>query len=145
MDEVSRLRTMFSRIGAMFRRKKLDRELEDELRAHLEMAAEENRRRGMNTEEARRKAMRDFGGVTQVRETVRMREGVPFVENLRRDGLYALRQMRKSPGFRSGGDHHAGAGDWGEHDGVQHCGCGDAAAAALTRSRSGWWMWSRGK
>jgi putative ABC transport system permease protein len=99
MDEVSRLRTMFSRIGAMFRRKKLDRELEDELRAHLEMAAEENRRRGMNTEEARRKAMRDFGGVTQVRETVRMREGVPFVENLRRDGLYALRQMRKSPGF----------------------------------------------
>jgi putative ABC transport system permease protein len=99
MDEVSRLRTMFSRIWAMLRRKKLDRELDDELRSHLEMAAEENRRRGMNTEEARRKAMRDFGGVTQVRETVRMREGVPFIENLRRDGLYALRQMRKSPGF----------------------------------------------
>jgi putative ABC transport system permease protein len=43
--------------------------------------------------------MRDFGGVTQVRETVRMREGWPFVENLRRDVLYALRQMRKTPGF----------------------------------------------
>ena len=83
----------------MFRRKKLDRDLDDELQAHLEMAEEENRRRGMSAEEARRKAMRDFGGVTQVRETVRMREGVPLIENLRRDGAYALRQMRKSPGF----------------------------------------------
>jgi hypothetical protein len=90
---------MFSRFAAMFRQRALDRDLNDELRSHLEMAAEENRKRGMSNEEARRKAMRDFGGVTQVRETVRMREGWPFVENLRRDVLYALRQMRKSPGF----------------------------------------------
>ncbi len=96
---MGRVRTVVSRWLAMFQWKKLDRDLDDELRSHLEMAEEENRRRGMNTEEARRKAMRDFGGVTQVRETVRMREGFPFVENLRRDGLYALRQMRKSPGF----------------------------------------------
>jgi putative ABC transport system permease protein len=88
-----------SRLTALFRRRKLDRDLDDELRAHLEMAAEENRRRGMSGEEARRKAMRDFGGVTQVGETVRTREGVPFVENLGRDVAYALRQMRKSPGF----------------------------------------------
>jgi predicted permease len=84
---------------ALFRRRRLDLELDDELRSHLDIAAEENRRRGMPDEEARGKAMRDFGGVTQVRETVRMREGWPFVENLRRDVLYALRQMRKSPGF----------------------------------------------
>ncbi|MGB9031930.1 MAG: ABC transporter permease, partial [Acidobacteriaceae bacterium] len=96
---VSGLKTLLGRIAAMFRRKKLDRELDDEMRAHLEMAAEEHRRRGMSQEEARRKAMRDFGGVTQVRETVRMREGMPLLENLRRDGAYALRQMRKSPGF----------------------------------------------
>ncbi|MGC2298242.1 MAG: ABC transporter permease [Acidobacteriaceae bacterium] len=91
--------TVVSRLAALFRPRKLDRDLDDELRAHLEMAAEENRRRGMSGEEARRKAMRDFGGVTQVRERVRMREGVPSVENLRRDAAYALRQMRKSPGF----------------------------------------------
>ncbi len=96
---MGRVRTVVSRWLAMFQWKKLDRDLDDELRSHLEMAEEENRRRGMNTEEARRKAMRDFGGVTQVRETVRMREGFPFVENLRRDVGYALRQMRKSPGF----------------------------------------------
>ena len=83
------IRTMFSRFAAMFRQRALDRDLNDELRSHLEMAAEENRKRGMSNEEARRKAMRDFGGVTQVRETVRMREGWPFVENLRRDVLYA--------------------------------------------------------
>jgi predicted permease len=45
------------------------------------------------------KALRDFGGVTQVREAVRLREGWPWVENLRRDVGYALRQMRKDPGF----------------------------------------------
>src|SRR5580692_4134446 len=83
----------------MFRGDKLDAETDEELRAHLEMAAEENRRRGMSEEEARLKALRDFGGVTQVREAVRLREGLPFVENLQRDVGYALRQMRRSPGF----------------------------------------------
>jgi len=93
------MRTTISRVLALFRRPRLDRDLEAELRAHLEMAAEENRRRGMNEDEARAKALRDFGGVTQVRETVRVREGVLWVENLQRDAGYALRQMRRSPGF----------------------------------------------
>jgi predicted permease len=80
-------------------RRDRDVDLDEELRSHLEMAAEENRQRGMTKEDARRKAMRDFGGVTQVRERYRMREGLPWIENLRRDMGYALRQMRKSPGF----------------------------------------------
>ncbi|MGD0367308.1 MAG: ABC transporter permease [Acidobacteriaceae bacterium] len=99
MDEDSRLRTMFGRILAMLRRPALDRELDEELRSHLEMAAEENQRRGMAADEAWRKALRDFGGVTQVRETVRVREGVAFAENLRRDLGYALRMLKMSPGF----------------------------------------------
>jgi putative ABC transport system permease protein len=53
----------------------------------------------MREEEARLKALRDFGGVTQVREAVRLREGWPWVENLRRDVLYALRQIGRAPGF----------------------------------------------
>jgi predicted permease len=90
---------MFSRCAALFRRRSLDRELDDELRAHLEMAAEENQRRGMSADEAWRAALRQFGGVTQVREIVRLREGWPMVENLRRDIGYAVRMLRKSPGF----------------------------------------------
>jgi len=88
-----------SRMVAMFRRRKLDGDLDDELRAHLEMAAQEHRRRGMAANDAWRAALRDFGGVTQVRERVRLREGVPLIEDLRRDAAYALRQMRRSPGF----------------------------------------------
>jgi putative ABC transport system permease protein len=94
---VSRLREMVSRILAVLGWR--DRELDAELRSHVEMATEENRRRGMPEEEARRQALRSFGGVTQVRERFREHEGLPLVENLRRDVLYALRQMRKSPGF----------------------------------------------
>jgi putative ABC transport system permease protein len=96
---MSGLRVILSRCSALFRRPALDRELDDELRAHLEMAAEEHRRRGMSAEEARQAALREFGGVTQVRETVRLREGWPLLENLRRDIGYALRQMRRAPGF----------------------------------------------
>ena len=87
------------RLSALMKQSSVEREIDEELRSHLEMAAEENRQRGMTKEDARRKAMRDFGGVTQVRERYRMREGLPWIENLRRDMGYALRQMRKSPGF----------------------------------------------
>jgi predicted permease len=93
------MRAVITRIAAAFQRRKLDGELDEELRAHLEMAAEEHRRRGLSEKDARQAALRDFGGVTQVRERVRAREGLLWVENLRRDVGYALRQMRKSPGF----------------------------------------------
>lgn len=93
------IRVVLSRCASLFCRRKLDAELDDELDSHLEMAAEENRLRGMNPEEARRKATRDFGGVTQIREAVRVREGVLWIENLRRDVAYALRQIVRAPGF----------------------------------------------
>ena len=96
---MDRVRAAVSRWLAVFRREKIGREVDEELSAHLAMAEEEYRGRGMSEEEARQKALRDFGGVTQVRETVRLREGWPWIEHLRRDVGYALRQMRRSPGF----------------------------------------------
>ncbi len=94
---MSRLRELWSRMRTVFGRH--DADLDEELRAHVEMAAEEHRARGMSEAEARTAALRSFGGVTQVREQYRLREGLPWIENLRRDVGYALRQMRKSPGF----------------------------------------------
>src|SRR5580698_2683903 len=96
---MSRVRVLLSRYAAVLGQRDDDAELDEELRTHVEFAAEENRRRGMTDEQSRLAALRSFGGVTQVRERYRMREGLPWLVNLRRDAGYALRQMRKAPGF----------------------------------------------
>jgi predicted permease len=83
----------------MLGRRDADTDLDDELRAHIELATQENRLRGMSEGDARREALRSFGGVTQTRERFREQEGLLWLESLRRDVAYALRQMRKSPGF----------------------------------------------
>ncbi len=93
------IRILFSRIAALFRRSNLDAELDDELRAHIELAAEENRKRGLSVEEARTAALREFGGVTQAKESYRVQSGVPILEQGLRDIRFAFRQLRKSPGF----------------------------------------------
>ncbi|HTV14008.1 MAG TPA: ABC transporter permease [Acidobacteriaceae bacterium] len=94
-----RLRALANRIAAIFGRRDRDADLDEELRAHIEMAVEENRQRGMSEEAARRTALRSFGGVTQTRERFREQEGLLWFENFRRETAYALRQMRRSPGF----------------------------------------------
>jgi len=93
------LRILLSRCAALFRRKKLDAELDEELQSHIDFAIEENLARGMSEQEARRAALVEFGGVTQIRETYRVRRGVPFLEQIARDVRFGLRQLRRSPGF----------------------------------------------
>jgi len=93
------MRTVLSRIASLFHGRKLDRELDEELDAHLALATEEKMRAGLPREAARRAALREFGGVTQVAEQYRMQRGLPFLEVLQRDLRYALRQLMKSPGF----------------------------------------------
>jgi predicted permease len=83
----------------MLRTKKLDVELDDELRAHIDLAMEDYQAHGMSPEEARMTALRSFGGVTQIRERYRLQRGLPLLEEMVRDIRFAFRWLRKSPGF----------------------------------------------
>jgi predicted permease len=78
-----------------------ERELADEIEGHLQMHIDDNIRRGMTPELARRDAILKLGGVESTKQAYRERRTVPFLENLLRDVRFAIRQLRKNPGFTS--------------------------------------------
>lgn len=80
-------------------RKKLDEQLEKELRFHLEQHARELEERGMDAAEARRQARLELGGPEQVKEKCRDERGTRWLEDLAQDARYALRMFVKNPGF----------------------------------------------
>src|SRR5690606_27684460 len=85
------LRSVGWSVRRVFRSDVAREELDDELRFHLEMAADAHRRRGLSPEEALRAARRDFGGVDQVKETIRARSRLVWVEDTLRDLGLAVR------------------------------------------------------
>ena len=90
---------MWQRLHSLFRRSKLEHDLDDELQFHVEMRTAENLAAGMTPEEARQAASRSFGGVTQFKEECRDMKRLVVFENLLQDSRYALRALCKNPGF----------------------------------------------
>jgi predicted permease len=92
-------RRLLQKIKTLFLRDSLDRDFDEELGSHLDLAIEDGRRRGLDAEEARRVALLRLGGVQQARERQRDVRGLPLVDGLRQDIVYGLRTLRRSPVF----------------------------------------------
>jgi predicted permease len=93
------LSELLMRLRALFRRKSVEQDLDEELRFHFEQQVEKFVRAGMPMEEARRQARLAIGGEEQIKEECRDARGVRFLENVAQDVRFGLRTLRKSPGF----------------------------------------------
>ena len=96
---MSYLNRLVARIVAWFRRAELDHDLDQELQTHLSLLVEENIRRGLSPEEARREAQLRMGNVAGLRETHRETRGLPLVDTLVQDLRYTFRILRRDRGF----------------------------------------------
>jgi putative ABC transport system permease protein len=87
------------RLRSLFRKTHVEQELSDELRFHLEKLSEEYVAQGMTRQEARYAALRELGGVEQIKEECRDMRRVNYIENFLQDVRYGLRQLYRTPGF----------------------------------------------
>jgi predicted permease len=96
---MSRRSVLFARLRGLLTRNRLERELDEELRFHLEMQTEDNQRAGMSPEQARYAAIRSFGGLEPMKEGYREQRTLAQIETTIGDIRYAFRTLRRSPGF----------------------------------------------
>jgi predicted permease len=93
------LRRLGHRLLALVRTNRLDRELDDEVQAHLELAERDGIARGLTPSEARLEARRHFGGIPQMKESHRDDRSARWLENLFRDLRYGVAALGRDPGF----------------------------------------------
>ncbi|HTV53964.1 MAG TPA: ABC transporter permease, partial [Terriglobia bacterium] len=87
------------RLRSLVRKNRVERELNDELRFHLEKLVQGNIAKSMTQDEARYAALRELGGVEQIKEECRHMRRLNFIEDLLKDLAFGLRQLRRNPGF----------------------------------------------
>lgn len=87
------------RLRALLRRRQLDADMAEEMRAHLELETERQRARGLSEAEARHAASRGFGGVEQLKERARDQRGWRWLDDLRQDLRFGARTLLREPGF----------------------------------------------
>jgi putative ABC transport system permease protein len=93
------MRRIRTRLASLFRRDRYERELDAELRFHIEMLTEQHVRAGMTPEAARRAALQTFGQIDRVKDDVRDTWLSRITETLSQDVRYGLRNLRRNPGF----------------------------------------------
>src|SRR5438309_5778372 len=96
---MSLLRNMASGLRSLFRKERVNKELDEELNGFLEMAAEEKMKEGMSRKEALRTVRLERGNLEGTKEVVRSAGWESFVEGLWQDLRYGVRTLRKNPAF----------------------------------------------